>query len=288
MSSFLHLVGGITLLSAVCWTLSVPSLAAAKKEPVWKPLLSEEDTRELMLRARSMIQRELSDLNPQARDYRGRLKKIHATAVFLAAYAQATPKIAKDKTLAALRDTALQLSQKVGEQPDLAGAKKLAEELGDQKGDAKTKLGAVALYKFVGKREQLMYAFRTRQRGGDGIDPQLQDSKRLKADGGNGVEKKIQALAKRALSKEALKKQSEELTLLAFKVAAVAQLVLDWTPNVKGEGKKSPRSWAGNARELRTRALELAAAAKKGTPKDVKDKAGKLNAVCNKCHTVFK
>jgi hypothetical protein len=288
MIRFPRTLGGVIPVLVVIWTVSGPPAAADKKEPVWKPVLSAEDSKELVARAKSIVQREISNLNPGARDFKKRLRKIHTTAVFLAVYVQADPQIGKDRTLAALRDTAVQLSQKVGDKPDVAAAKKLADDLGDPKPGIKTKVGAVSLRHFVGKRDRLMYAFRTVQLGGDGIDPQLQDSDALKGERGNGVEKKIQALAAEALSPEALKKQSEELSLMASKVAAISQLVLDWTPNVKKEGRRTPQKWSGFARDMRKAALELATIAKKGTPKEVRAKAGKLNAVCTKCHTIFK
>src|SRR5262249_10132311 len=111
----------------------------------------------------------------------------------------------------------------------------------------------------------------------------------LRMKSGDGIEKKIEDLGEKELKADELKKQSEELVLMAYKVAAVAQSAVDWAEKIEVQGgDKTQKNWLQWSQEMRKHALELATAAKGGKPAAVYAAAGKLDATCTRCHKVFK
>jgi cytochrome c556 len=284
------LVLGVALTALGLGTLESAGQAARGKNLVWQPIVSKDAHEELVARCNSIFQRELPNLNQlSARERRKRLKTLRATALFLAALAQSTPEIARDRGLATLRDVALKLYAALDpSNPNLQAANQLTNGLPRPKADPKARLGPVPLTGVTNDREEIMYVFRLRVKGGHGIDPQLQNSPKLRGKGGDGIEEKIKEMTERPLKAQELKQQSEELALLAYKVAAVAQFAEDWTPNIQDAGKKTQKAWRGFSQDMRKFALDLANAAAKGTPQQVNAAAGKLNAVCNRCHGIFK
>jgi hypothetical protein len=280
---------GLGLALGVCFLCSGDSAAQKKNNGAWQVIVPKDENEELVARALSILQKEIGALNPRKpKDLRTSLKRIRATALSLAALTQSGAAIAKDQKLATLRDIALQLNTTAGKK-DINGLKKLAGGLPVQKADPKAKLGPVPLRDAVAEPDNFMTVFRLRMHGGEGLDNDLRSTPDLRLEAGNGIEKKIQSLAEDALKPADLKKQADELVLLAYKTATVAQSALDWGPNIVNAGaKKNQENWLKWAEEMRKHALELAAAAKKGNANAVFAAAGKLDATCARCHKVFK
>jgi hypothetical protein len=281
-------VASVLFALAICFLSGGDSSAQKKKNQVWQPILPKAEYDELVARALSGLQKDISDINTlERKELRKRLKKLRATAVLIAALAQSNAGITKDRMLATLRDAALDLNA-AAKKADVAAVVKAAKALPPEKANPAAKLGAVPLGGLLADREDMMTPMNRKAKGGDGLDPDLQTNIRLKG-ALNGIEDKIIQLAKKKLTAAQMKKEAEELSLMAYKVAIIGQFAEDYTPNVKnGGGKKTPESWANWSREMRTLALELAKVAKKGDAAKVQMAADKLNTNCHDCHTAFK
>ncbi len=264
---------------------------AQKKNLVWNPVLPAPESRKLIDQAVAQLQEALAPPRPGTketpRQFRVRMTKARCAALALAAYAQSSPGIARDRQLATLRDAALGVSRLLAQgNANSAGA--LAATLGKVKADPKARLGPVALGNVPTDAADLMHAFKLRFKGGDGIPPVLHTVAKLSGTGGNGMEEKIRYLAKKPLTPLQLKKEAAELTLLAYKTAALAQLAEDYSPRIPvRRGKQKRADWTAWAQHMRQDALNLAKAVGNG-PEAVQTAAGKLNIVCNRCHGMFK
>jgi hypothetical protein len=273
---------------AICFLSGGGSSAQKKNNQVWQPILPKAEYDELVARAFSSIQKDVSGINQLAgKELKQRLKKLRATGVLIAALVQSNAGITKDRKLATLRDAALDLNA-AAKKADVAAVVKAANALPPENANPMAKLGAVPLRGVLADREDMMTPMNRKAKGGDGLDPDLQSNLRLKG-ALNGIEEKIIQLAKKKLNAAQMKKEAEELSLMAYKVAVIGQFAEDFTPNVKnGGGKKTPENWAKWSREMRTLALELAKVAKKGDAAKVFKAADKLNTNCHDCHGAFK
>jgi hypothetical protein len=281
-------VAGILLAFGICFFSGGDSAAQKKNNQVWQPILPKEEYDELVARVLSGLQKDIADINMiDGKKLKQRLKKLRATGILIATLVQSNGGIAKDPSLATLRDAALDLNA-AAKAANVAAVVKAANALPPPKANPKAKLAAVPLRGTVADKEDMMTPMKVKGKGGDGLDPDLQSNFRLKG-ALNGVEEKIRELAKKKLPAAQMKKQAEELSLMAYKVAAIAQCAEDYTPRVRNKGgKKTPQNWARWSGQMRTLALELAKVAKKEDAAKVFAVAGKLNTNCNACHGVFK
>jgi hypothetical protein len=103
----------------------------------------------------------------------------------------------------------------------------------------------------------------------------------------DGIEAKIQNMGKRALPQNQINKESADLTEMAYRVAAIAEVAHAKLPE-KEDAKKKKKDWLEWSADMKKAALELADAAKAKKPSDIKTTVAKLNTVCNTCHGVFK
>jgi hypothetical protein len=132
--------------------------------------------------------------------------------------------------------------------------------------------------------EDVMQSFKPRlktNKGGFGIGP------KPGAIQPDSIELKIGALAKKAPTAGDLKSQSDALTEMAYRTAAISLYAQEKAP-AKKAGAKDPKDWKQWSEDLTKSSLELAAAIKKGDAKAINTAAKNANAACNNCHGVFR
>jgi hypothetical protein len=116
---------------------------------------------------------------------------------------------------------------------------------------------------------------RLRSKGGLGV------GKSAKANP-DGIELKLVKLGRDPLDQATVDREAAELETMAYRVAAMAEVV------VLKPAKSIPESkWIKFAREMRAAAAELAGAAKGRSPVEIQKAAVKINASCNGCHSEF-
>jgi hypothetical protein len=103
----------------------------------------------------------------------------------------------------------------------------------------------------------------------------------------DGIEAKILNFSKKAPAKAAVTKDGEALVTMAYRTAAIAEFAIKKAPEKDMPGKKVSdwKMWAG---EMKTSALDLAAALKDQDPAKIKTAASKLSSSCSNCHGVFR
>ena len=103
----------------------------------------------------------------------------------------------------------------------------------------------------------------------------------------DGIEDKIQNMSRRPQPQKLIDKESADLTQMAYRVAAIAEVAKIKVPE-KEEGMKKKKDWIEWSEAMRKSAAELAEAAKGKDPAAIKTAAAKLNSSCNNCHGVFR
>jgi hypothetical protein len=103
----------------------------------------------------------------------------------------------------------------------------------------------------------------------------------------DGIEAKILNFSKKAPVKAAVSKDGEALVTMAFRTAAIAEFAIKKAPE-KDMGEKKVADWKKWAGEMKTSALDLAAALKDQDPAKIKTAASKLSSSCSSCHGVFR
>jgi hypothetical protein len=103
----------------------------------------------------------------------------------------------------------------------------------------------------------------------------------------DGIEAKIQNMAKKAPSAKQLEKESAALVEMAYRVAAVAEVAKNKFGD-KVKTAKDKKDWLGWADDMRKAADEFAEAAKGKKDKAMKTVAKKLDSSCSNCHGKFK
>jgi hypothetical protein len=103
----------------------------------------------------------------------------------------------------------------------------------------------------------------------------------------DGIEAKIQALAKKPLTAAELAKQGPDLEKMAYIATAISH-VADYNTPKKKMGEKDPKDWKTWTEDMQTGSADLAKAIKAKNPMDIKTVANKLNSSCNNCHGVFR
>jgi hypothetical protein len=190
-------------------------------------------------------------------------RKVKATALMIAQYAQINMNGSNAKEMATLRDTALKLLQAV-ESKNVAEAKKLAEALKPDIPAAAAKTDKVPLSPHL-EFEYVMRQFSGERIGGFGLEKELEDLVDIKGPVAGEKQQKV--------------------IDIAHKIATIGSLAQIYPPE-KDEGKKTKKAWAVLAKQMREQALALAETARMG--KEVSIAANALSASCTRCHDVFR
>jgi cytochrome c556 len=271
---FAGLALGLGLLAAVA--------AAGDKPMVWKPIVPEADSTDLIKYLSQALQNDLDQGPPKGADedakkeWRGKVRNL---PLLIAVLTQST-KGGKADQLATIRTAALQMSEAADkEQFDAEKAK--ATALASLKADPKASTEPVALDE---KAEliDLMNLLRLREKGGLGFG-----EKPTPPASSDGIESRLMGWAKRAPAGAELAKQADDIARAAYIMAAISELTEAHTPKKK-EGDKDPKDWKQWTDDMREGSLELATAARMKDSAAIKKAANKLNASCNNCHGVFR
>jgi hypothetical protein len=151
---------------------------------------------------------------------------------------------------------------------------------GIEKKDKEVKQQAQAIAKKV-EMESLMHLFQLRSKKGLGV------GSKAGAVMPDGIEKKVEVLADKALAGKALDDEAAGLEQMGYAMAAIAEVSLAKPPE-KDMGKKKVKDWVKWSEDLRDASLALAEAAKKKDAAGLHKAADKANTSCNKCHDVFR
>jgi hypothetical protein len=262
-------VAGVTL-AAAAWLLAGPGAAGEGK--VWDQVIPEGAYKELVKRAVKTIQDEIDRKGRKAHE------RAQVEAVRVAAYTL-TAKGRRVQLTGAVYD-ALQVAKMIGDGKDLGEAKRLAKALPGATAAASGPFPDFAKYLDVG---DLMNLYRQKKKGGEGLAEALQSTRPLKNT--NGVEDKITYLAKKQLKPAMLAKESKELALLGYELAADGSLT---SALGKTQAKKGPEQWREFALAQRDAAVRLAEGAAKQDAAAVHKAAVALEASCTGCHNKFR
>ena len=249
--------------------------AGGDKGP-WQPILPKEVYQELAKCEADIIRKSLSGSPNQHVINRAKFG-----AVLIAALTMSVKGTPADE-LRGTRETALALAGALN-MKDQATAKKLAESLPNAKSDQN--MGTINWGSYL-QQADLMDHFHVKDKGGDGIHPDLQSNIRLKG-ALNGVEEKIRNLALKEQTPANLKKEAKELELLAYRSAVVGSLATFYAPAMK-QAKKDPQEWRTLSLRMRDNSVSLAAAAQKGDAPAILRASSDLSSTCTQCHNVFK
>ena len=159
--------------------------------------------------------------------------------------------------------------------------KEMADEL--KKGDkAKAKKLADDAAKNLDEISDMMHLFRPRNKGGLGVgrNPLANPAK-------DGIEVMIRDLARDVPG--GIAKQAAALEEMGYYIAAMGDLAnaaVGKAPT--GGGKKTKKAWTEMSEDMRVLGLAFAKASAAKGAQEIKTAAGKVNANCNKCHSIFK
>lgn len=103
----------------------------------------------------------------------------------------------------------------------------------------------------------------------------------------DGIEKKIQAMDKKAMAPAAIQAEGQAIADMAYVTVVVADIIHD---NPPPKEKKKAKEWAKFSEEMKKSSVELATAVKaaKANPADIQKTAQKLNNACIGCHDAFR
>jgi hypothetical protein len=265
--------GGVALPVALVLAAGFGVAGGDKKSP-WKAILPAETYKELVARAQKTLTEKLAT-KP---DDEG-LKSAQVAAALIAAYNLSSPAGNKDQANAALKLADLLKTPKT-----YAQAKKLADDLAAGKATAGNMEPNINAY--VDDLGDIMIYFKTKEKGGEGLHPSLQSTPPLKGTL-NGVEAKIAALRKKALTPEKMKKERDEIIVLAGRTATIGAITIAYAPARK-VGQKDPAIWREFSVNMRDAAAELLEAARKDDPAGVQRAADRLDTSCTQCHSIFR
>lgn len=194
-------------------------------------------------------------------------RKVKATALLIAAYAQDALNGPKGAQMATLRDTALKVLQ-AAENKNVDEAKKLAAMLTpDLKADPAAKVAPVPLNKHL-DLELLMRVFSSERIGGFAIEKELEDLSESK-----------DALTPAQLAK---------LGTMADKIAVVGRLTRSFDLPKTGEKEQTRQNWERFAEQMEAAATALAAATRGKQADAVRPALTRLTDNCTACHKVFR
>jgi hypothetical protein len=272
-NAFKLAAGAMTAVSL--WLVTGPGGAQGDKA-AFKAFLPATAYKELVMRAAKSIEADLATADEDS------LKRAQVNAVLIAGYALS----AQDATGAAgVEATAVDLAGIVTNKAKLDQAKKLAASLAALKGQPGGKASVEALAKLPEDIGDLMNLMKTKGKGGEGIPPALQSNIRLKGTQ-NGIEEKVRELAKKKLAPARVGLEADELALLGYRLAVMAELT-DLHPAPR-KGGATPKDWHDLSAQMRDTGVELALAAGKKDAEAIFKVSGKLNSSCTQCHSLFR
>jgi hypothetical protein len=103
----------------------------------------------------------------------------------------------------------------------------------------------------------------------------------------DGIEAKIEALARDGITPALIKKESEALTRAGFVVAAVGHIATAAAP-AKDEPKKLKKDWMQWSEGMIKASDDFSKAAKSMSAADLKTAASNIKKNCDSCHAAFK
>jgi hypothetical protein len=263
---------GAVALAVGAWLLAGSIGAGQDKEKLWKPVVPDAAFQQLLHRQTKAISTALLSKD----------KDDHTTALVntirVAALALSV-KGGEVNLQRGVRETSLQVAHMIKENKDLTEASKLAASLPFGRSTIARKPPDLSRYIEVA---DLMNLYQTKKKGGEGIAPALQSTGPLKKQ--NGIEEKVRYLAKKALKPAVLEKESAELALLGYEMAADGALTATFAP----AQKKGPAEWRELSLRMRDAAVQLAEAASKKDAAAVHTAATSLDAACTRCHSRFR
>lgn len=158
--------------------------------------------------------------------------------------------------------------------------KEIGEEFrkGNQDAAKKTAVDAV---KNIDELAKLMKMFKLRSKEGLGAGPIA-----LANPGKDGIEMMIRDLAREVPG--GIAKQSASLETMGYWIAAMGEMSHAAHGKVDFAGKRNKKAWLDMSEEMRVLGLAFAKAAAGKGGKDIKDAAGRVNANCNNCHSLFR
>lgn len=159
--------------------------------------------------------------------------------------------------------------------------KEIADEL--KKGDkAKAKKLADQAAKNLDEISDMMHLFRPRNKGGLGVGPM-----QLANPAKDGIEVMIRDLARDVPG--GIAKQAAALEAMGYYIAAMGELANAAVVKAPtGGGKKTKKAWTEMSEDMRVLGLAFAKASAAKGAQEIKTAASKVNANCNKCHSIFK
>lgn len=104
----------------------------------------------------------------------------------------------------------------------------------------------------------------------------------------DGIEKKIEVLARKPLSPSELTAEAPAIEQAAYVAAAIALVIHDKCPVQAKEGNKDPNDWKRWSDDMDNFSMKLAAAAKARDPAGIQKAADQLDGTCKSCHAPFK
>lgn len=275
-----------TTLRGLCAALAVAAglallarsgTAGGQKADAWKPVLTPEVAKDLLQRESKRLQ-ELLTGSPDEQ----KLEQARFSALLIAGIARSTK--GGDVGADGAGGAALKIAGLLKDKANVEAARKLAQDLSKGGGGAAGKAGAdVKEYMDVA---EFMNFYRLKAKGGEGLHPSLHVTARFKT-ALNGVEELVRHLGSKKLNDAALSKASDELAVLAQRIAVSAGWTHGFAPDQK-KGKRDPAVWHELSDQMRDAAVSLADAAKKKDVAAVHAAGKRLDASCTQCHSLFR
>ncbi len=261
------------------WTLSVSTEAGGdKKADPWRPMLPAKIYKELVKRDLQMIEKALGSDDFAVID-RGKV----SAAMIVAHTKSLKEKVGHPE---GVRAAAKNLAEILENKSKAAEARKLIKAIASYEGITPPKEQDINFKSLFLDDDYLMLAFEFKDKGGDGIHPDLQVSKRLQGSQ-NSIENLINYLTRRALSESRLKKAAEELELLAYWTAVSGSVTYEFKPKRKIKDR-DPAVWVKTSLDMIDSAHDMALAANKRDADAIQKAAIRLETSCIECHRLFR
>jgi hypothetical protein len=295
MRTHVRVLGVAVALALAAWLMTGQGNGADEQDEGWKTVMDEATATELIKNTVDSTKKTVAALEVALKakpkketTIRKLIKKLQVDGVLIAVYAQSAKPGTNAALLVAYRDAGLKLAKAAseGKNADKQELKRLAADLTKVKGNGRRNGAFIPLRDSLDDEADVMLPFKVVSKGGDGLSKNLQTNQKLKG-ALNGIEEKIRQLGGKKLPANRIDVEAKDLVLLAYKIAAIANLTHAWAPK-NDNGKKKRQDWLDWSQEMRQHALDLAQAARKKDAAGVNEMAQKLNSNCNNCHGVFK